>query len=166
MTQVKTPMQTKNKVLIEVVSVLVVVGVALDIYFCTKSDSDNKTGNTTNGASGPLPTPIVPSHGIGKGSTINGALFPYYVLTGETPAPVSVPGTVYTNYKIPNTFSISFDDGPFITIAASLVSSVSNSTAILPAVPLAAALRAAADPIFGLASLAFDLYAMLGEFAS
>ncbi|KAF9386624.1 hypothetical protein CPC16_007446 [Podila verticillata] len=142
MTQVKTPMQTKNKVLIEVVSVLVVVGVALDIYFCTKSDSDNKTGNTTNGASGPLPTPIVPSHGIGKGSTINGALFPYYVLTGEAPAPVSVPGTVYTNYKTPNTFSISFDD------------------AILPAVPLTAALRAAADPIFGLASLAFDLYAM------
>ncbi|KAF9387262.1 chitin deacetylase [Podila verticillata] len=70
-----------------VVSALVVVGVSLGIYFGTKSDGDNKTGNTTNGASGSLPTSTLPTHGIGKGTTINGALFPYYVLTGETPAP-------------------------------------------------------------------------------
>ncbi|KAF9113431.1 hypothetical protein BGX30_006951 [Mortierella sp. GBA39] len=45
---------------------------------------------------------------------INGVLFPYYTLTGEAPAPVGVPGMVYTTCKTPGTFSISFDDGPSI----------------------------------------------------
>lgn len=123
----KKPMQTKNKVLIGVVSALVVVGVALGIYFGTKSNSDNKTGNTTTDKSlggqptptstsgavpSPTPTVVVPTHG--NGTMINGTLFPYYTLTGEAPAPVGVPGMVYTTCKTPGTFSISFDDGPSI----------------------------------------------------
>lgn len=124
----KKPMQTKNKVLIGVVSALVVVGVALGIYFGTKSNGDNNTGNATNDKSlgglptptttasgaGPSPTPtgVVPAHG--NGTMINGTLFPYYTLTGEAPAPVGVPGMVYTTCKTPGTFSISFDDGPSI----------------------------------------------------
>ncbi|KAF9371618.1 hypothetical protein CPB97_001848 [Podila verticillata] len=123
----KKPMQTKNKVLIGVVSALVVVGVALGIYFGTKSNGDNKTGNATNdrslggqptptttsgAAPSPTPTSVVPAHG--NGTMINGTLFPYYTLTGEAPAPVGVPGMVYTTCKTPGTFSISFDDGPSI----------------------------------------------------
>ncbi|KAG0327495.1 hypothetical protein BG000_000940, partial [Podila horticola] len=113
----KKPMQTKNKVLIGVVSAVVIVGVALGVYFGTKSNGDNKTGNTTNDKSlGGLPTPTlttttgaapsptptgVPTHG--NGTMINGA-----------PAPIGVPGMVYTTCKTPGTFSISFDDGPSI----------------------------------------------------
>ncbi|KAG0019457.1 hypothetical protein BGZ82_000135, partial [Podila clonocystis] len=121
----KKPMQTKNKVLIGVVSALVIVGVALGVYFGTKNNG-NKTGDTTNDKSfGGLPTPTTtsgaapsptptgaPTHG--NGTMINGVLFPYYTLTGEAPAPVGVPGMVYTTCKTPGTFSISFDDGPSI----------------------------------------------------
>lgn len=123
----KKPMQTKNKILIGVVSALVIVGVALGVYFGTKNN-DNKSGianndkslggspTTTFGAApSPTPTPTptgAPTHG--NGTMINGVLFPYYTLTGEAPAPVGVPGMVYTTCKTPGTFSISFDDGPSI----------------------------------------------------
>ncbi|KAG0019638.1 hypothetical protein BGZ81_009642 [Podila clonocystis] len=122
----KKPMQTKNKVLIGVVSALVIVGIALGVYFGTKNNG-NKTGDTTNDKShGGLPTPTPTTSGAapsptptgtpahGNGTMINGVLFPYYTLTGEAPAPVGVPGMVYTTCKTPGTFSISFDDGPSI----------------------------------------------------
>ncbi|KAK3833623.1 MAG: hypothetical protein J3R72DRAFT_231311 [Linnemannia gamsii] len=43
---------------------------------------------------------------------VNGTLLPYYTYTGPAPAPVTTAGTVYTNCKVPNTYSISYDDGP------------------------------------------------------
>ncbi|KAF9572717.1 hypothetical protein EC968_009532 [Mortierella alpina] len=117
------PMQTKNKILIAAVSAVVVVGVALGIYFgvhnknSSNNSSDNKSDNlakpttTSSASSSPSPTGGVtpPSQ---NGTMINGTLFPYYTLTGPAPAPVGVAGMVYTTCKTPNTFSISFDDGP------------------------------------------------------
>ncbi|KAG0245592.1 Carbohydrate esterase 4 protein [Mortierella sp. GBA43] len=118
------PMQTKNKVLIAAVAVLVIAGAAVGIYFGVHNSNKNKTENLTQGRSDstagtptssavPSPSPSTPVTPPGQnGTMINGTLFPYYTLTGDAPAPVGVPGTVYTNCKQPNTFSISFDDGP------------------------------------------------------
>ncbi|KAF9949800.1 Carbohydrate esterase 4 protein [Mortierella alpina] len=90
------PMQTKNKILIAAISAVVVVGVALGIYFGVHN-KNNSNSVTPPGQNGTM---------------INGTLFPYYTLTGPAPAPVGVAGMVYTTCKTPNTFSISFDDGP------------------------------------------------------
>ncbi|KAF9279523.1 hypothetical protein BGZ68_007873 [Mortierella alpina] len=118
------PMQTKNKILIAAVSAVVVVGVALGIYFgvhnknnSNNDSSDKKSDSSTQPAptlsASPTPSPtggVIPP--VNNGTMINGTLFPYYTLTGPAPAPVGVAGTVYTNCKTPNTYSISFDDGP------------------------------------------------------
>ncbi|KAF9169631.1 hypothetical protein BGX21_008017 [Mortierella sp. AD011] len=125
----KKPMQTKNKVLIAAVSLIVVAGVACGVYFGVHNkNTNNNTSNSTsnNSTSGstssvvsptptsagatPTPTNVLPSGQ--NGTMINGTLFPYYTLTGEAPAPVGIPGMVYTTCKTPGTFSISFDDGP------------------------------------------------------
>ncbi|KAF9200034.1 hypothetical protein BGZ49_009769 [Haplosporangium sp. Z 27] len=129
----KKPMQTKNKVLIAAASLIVIAGAACGIYFgvhnknssnnnnTVNSVSNNSTLNNTSSASAntptstsssatPTPTNALPSGQ--NGTMINGTLFPYYSLTGDAPAPVGVPGVVYTTCKTPGTFSISFDDGP------------------------------------------------------
>ncbi|KAG0211269.1 Carbohydrate esterase 4 protein [Mortierella sp. GBA30] len=124
----KKPMQTKNKVLIAAVSVVVIVGVALGIYFGVHNKNNNSSNNSTenktdqstqptptgsnNVSASPTPTGSVTPPAGQNGTMINGTLFPYYTLTGPAPAPVGVAGTVYTTCKTPNTFSISFDDGP------------------------------------------------------
>ncbi|KAK3806779.1 MAG: hypothetical protein J3Q66DRAFT_358456 [Benniella sp.] len=120
MTSEKKPMQTKNKVLIAAITVLILAGAAVGIYFGVRKDdhtnnnlgqgSNNSTSGGTPTNSGGLPTPTdVPAL---NGTMINGTLFPYYHLTGDAPPPVGVAGTVYTNCRDNNTFSISFDDGP------------------------------------------------------
>lgn len=122
MTSEKKPMQTKNKVLIAAITILILAGAAVGIYYGVKSKNDNNTSNLNQGSnnstsggtptnSGALPTPTVAPPAL-NGTMINGTLFPFYRLTGDAPAPVGVPGTVYTNCKVPGTFSISFDDGP------------------------------------------------------
>ncbi|KAF9424639.1 hypothetical protein BGZ94_008012 [Podila epigama] len=125
----KKPMQTKNKILIAAISVAIIVGVALGIYFGTKGNNDNEKSNTNNDKSTsgepvptttpPTPTPQ-PTGPKVNGTMINGTLFPYYTLEGPEPATVGIPGTVYTNCKTPGTFSISFDDGPSIYTSALL----------------------------------------------
>ncbi|KAF9176949.1 hypothetical protein BGZ51_009369 [Haplosporangium sp. Z 767] len=116
----KKPMQTKNKILIAAVSALVIVGVALGIYFGVRNNDSNSSSNKSNTSTQPPPTsngstpspaPTGSPAGI-NGTMINGTLFPYYTLTGEAPAPVGIAGKVYTTCVTPNTFSISFDDGP------------------------------------------------------
>ncbi|KAG0324358.1 hypothetical protein BGZ99_001924 [Dissophora globulifera] len=128
LTKEKKPMQTKNKVLIAAVSLVVVVGIVVGVYFgihnknnaSNNSASSNKSNNPTAGPTTtsasvpnipqPSSTPQLPSGQ--NGTMINGTLFPYYTLTGNAPAPVGVAGQVYTTCTTPNTFSISFDDGP------------------------------------------------------
>ncbi|KAF9109906.1 hypothetical protein BGX27_007009 [Mortierella sp. AM989] len=119
-TSEKKSMQTKNKVLIAAVSFVVIAGVALGVYFGVHKNSGNSNSNS-NSANNSNSTPTsasatpTPTNGLPNGQNgtmINGTLFPYYTLTGPAPAPVGIPGMVYTTCKIPNTFSISFDDGP------------------------------------------------------
>ncbi|KAF9577601.1 hypothetical protein BGW38_007088, partial [Lunasporangiospora selenospora] len=124
----KKSMQTKNKVLIALVSLVVIVGIALGVYFGVKSknDADNRVSNKSQNINGgtssttatattttttAAPTPTT-APALTNGTMINGTLFPYYVLDGPAPAPVGVAGKVYTTCTEPNTFSISFDDGP------------------------------------------------------
>ncbi|KAG0248515.1 hypothetical protein BG011_010188 [Mortierella polycephala] len=116
----KRSMQTKNKILVATVSAVVIVGVALGIYFGVRNSDNNDSSNKSNTSTAPDPVPTnapvptsapEPPPGI-NGTMINGTLFPYYTLTGEAPAPVGIDGKVYTNCVTPNTFSISFDDGP------------------------------------------------------
>ncbi|KAF9435492.1 hypothetical protein BGZ76_006177 [Entomortierella beljakovae] len=114
----KKPMQTKNKILIAAISIVVIAGVAVGIYFgvhnknSDNNSSNNSTSNPTTSSNGAQPTPTGILPPTQNGTMINGTLFPYYNLQGEAPAPVGVAGMVYTNCKVPNTFSISFDDGP------------------------------------------------------
>ncbi|KAF9978458.1 hypothetical protein BGZ73_002354 [Actinomortierella ambigua] len=117
----KQPMQRKNKILIAVIAFLVALGVVLGLVFGLKSknvtnDQDKKSDTAkedpkpADGGNNTTTTPPPPP--LANGTMINGVLFPYYTLQGPTPDPVGVPGTVYTNCKVPNTFSISYDDGP------------------------------------------------------
>ncbi|KAG0235579.1 Carbohydrate esterase 4 protein [Actinomortierella wolfii] len=122
----KKPMQRKNKILLAVITLLVIVGVVLGLVFGLKSkdSKDNQDKKSDTSMNDPNPpsngdgtsngnnntTAPVPSNG--NGTMINGVLFPYYNLQGPTPEPVGIPGTVYTNCKVPGTFSISYDDGP------------------------------------------------------
>ncbi|KAF9983016.1 hypothetical protein BGZ65_002267 [Modicella reniformis] len=114
------PMQTKNKILIAAVSIIVIVGVALGVYFGVRNNKDSSNHESNNSIGGipsssavPTPTAAPPPPPAQNGTMINGTLFPYYNgLTGQVPATVGIPGMVYTNCVTPNTFSISFDDGP------------------------------------------------------
>ncbi|KAI1309976.1 hypothetical protein EDD11_003925 [Mortierella claussenii] len=124
----KKPMQTKNKVLIAAISLVVVAGIAIGAYFGvhnknSNNTSDNKSNNSTlnptsstlgasstTSAAAPTPTGVTPPGQ--NGTMINGTLFPYYTLTGTPPPPVGIPGVVYTTCKTPGTYSMSFDDGP------------------------------------------------------
>jgi peptidoglycan/xylan/chitin deacetylase (PgdA/CDA1 family) len=124
----KKGMQTKNKVLISVISLVVIAGVAVGVYFGIRSHnnangiSGNATGSNAPGSTVPpaatttparpsgTPTPAPPP--LHNGTMVNGTLLPYYTLTGPAPAPVTVAGRVYTNCVVPGTYSISYDDGP------------------------------------------------------
>ncbi|KAG0065794.1 Carbohydrate esterase 4 protein [Linnemannia elongata] len=121
----KKGMQTKNKVLISVISLVVIAGVAVGVYFGIRShnNANGISGNATGGnappattapartssAPTPSPTPTPPLH---NGTMVNGTLLPYYTLTGPAPAPATTAGHVYTNCVVPGTYSISYDDGP------------------------------------------------------
>ncbi|KAG0275655.1 Carbohydrate esterase 4 protein [Linnemannia exigua] len=119
----KKPMQTKNKILIAAATAIVLAGVAVGIYFgVRKNDNSNANGSTNNSNSGPsvapttttsiAPTPTVAPPPLLNGTMVNGTLLPYYTLTGPQAAPATTAGTVYTNCNVPNTYSISYDDGP------------------------------------------------------
>ncbi|KAF9896031.1 hypothetical protein BX616_008279, partial [Lobosporangium transversale] len=117
----KKPMQTKNKVLIAGISLIIVAGIAVGVYFGVhknSSSSENKANESIGGGNGTPTTSAPPTSTTAvtppdqKGTMINGTLFPYYNLTGEAPAPVGLPGVVYTTCKTPGTYSISYDDGP------------------------------------------------------
>lgn len=125
----KKPMQTKNKILIAAASIIVIAGIAVGVYFgVRKTDNatgqiNNATGDSSSVSGTPSATPsattsvapqttaVLPPAGQ-NGTMVNGTLLPYYTLTGPAPAPVTTAGTVYTNCKVPNTYSISYDDGP------------------------------------------------------
>ncbi|KAF9099878.1 Carbohydrate esterase 4 protein [Mortierella sp. AD031] len=123
----KKPMQTKNKILIAAASIIVIVGIAVGIYFGVRKNGNNNATNGSNNSVGgsssstdgssatssaaPQPTAVLPP-AAQNGTMVNGTLLPYYVLTGDAPAPVTTAGIVYTNCKVPGTYSISYDDGP------------------------------------------------------
>ncbi|KAF9132696.1 Carbohydrate esterase 4 protein [Mortierella sp. 14UC] len=123
----KKPMQTKNKILIAVASIIVLAGIAVGIYFGVRKNdnangkSNNSSDRSNSGSSvapsatttgGAVPTPSVVPPPLQNGTMVNGTLLPYYTLTGPAPAPVTTAGTVYTNCNVPGTYSISYDDGP------------------------------------------------------
>jgi hypothetical protein len=123
----KKPMQTKNKILIAVASIIVVAGIAVGIYFGVRkndNNSNNSNSSSDNSQAGsssslipssttaaPQPTGVLPPPAQ-NGTMVNGTLLPYYTLTGPAPAPVTTAGTVYTNCVVNGTYSISYDDGP------------------------------------------------------
>ncbi|KAG0381086.1 Carbohydrate esterase 4 protein [Mortierella sp. AD032] len=123
----KKGMQTKNKVLISIITFLVIAGVGVGVYFGIRNNN-NANGSSGNATGGNTPTaaptaattaparpsgvPTPPTPPLHNGTMVNGTLLPYYTLTGPKPAPVTVSGRVYTNCVVPGTYSISYDDGP------------------------------------------------------
>jgi peptidoglycan/xylan/chitin deacetylase (PgdA/CDA1 family) len=121
----KKGVQTKNKVLIAIISLIVIAGVGLGIFFGIRSHN-NANGSTDNATGGNMPAPTAvtaapakpsgmppaPPPPLHNGTMVNGTLLPYYTLTGPKPAPVAIAGHVYTNCVVPGTYSISYDDGP------------------------------------------------------
>ncbi|KAG0196138.1 Carbohydrate esterase 4 protein [Mortierella sp. GBA30] len=110
--------QTKNRVLIGVISLVMIAGVAVGVYFGIRhnnnnnnnnNNKNNSSGNVNSGGTSPSPTP---APGLHNGTMINGTVLPYYTLTGPKPAPATLAGHVYTNCVVPGTYSISYDDGP------------------------------------------------------
>ncbi|KAF9925419.1 Carbohydrate esterase 4 protein [Linnemannia zychae] len=120
----KKGMQTKNKVLIGAISLVVIAGVAVGVYFGIRSHN-NANGTSNNATGGNSPNTVPPSATtaapagptsvpppLHNGTMVNGTLLPYYTLTGPKPAPATVAGKVYTNCVVNGTYSISYDDGP------------------------------------------------------
>ncbi|KAK3832328.1 MAG: hypothetical protein J3R72DRAFT_454162 [Linnemannia gamsii] len=119
----KKGMQTKNKVLISIITFIVIAGVGVGVYFGIRNNN-NANGSSGNATGGNTPTaaptaparpsgvPTPPTPPLHNGTMVNGTLLPYYTLTGPKPAPVTVAGRVYTNCVVPGTYSISYDDGP------------------------------------------------------
>ncbi|KAF9103248.1 hypothetical protein BGX29_003630 [Mortierella sp. GBA35] len=123
----KKGMQTKNKVLITVISLVVIAGVAVGVYFGIRSHNKGNAigginGNNPSGTLGalppsatsaapPVPTTTAPPQ-LHNGTMVNGTLLPYYTLTGPKPAPATAAGSLHLNCVVPGTYSISYDDGP------------------------------------------------------
>ncbi|KAG0292588.1 Carbohydrate esterase 4 protein [Linnemannia gamsii] len=120
----KRSMQTKNKILIAVASIIVVAGIAVGIYFGVRKNDNNSNSNSfsdkassgtsivPSGTTSAAPQPTVVPPPLQNGTMVNGTILPYYTLTGPAPAPVTTAGTVYTNCVVNGTYSISYDDGP------------------------------------------------------
>ncbi|KAG9066863.1 hypothetical protein KI688_012775 [Linnemannia hyalina] len=122
----KKGMQTKNKVLISAISLVVIAGAAAGVYFGIRNhnNANGISGNATGGnappittapartSGAPTPSPTPAPQPLHNGTMVNGTLLPYYTLTGPAPAPATIAGKVYTNCIVPGTYSISYDDGP------------------------------------------------------